>query len=396
MKQKSVMIVFLVALLAIGLTPLAFAGPWGTWYSAGTLINIRQMHAAAYNTTDSVLYVMAGNSDDPQPEDFVGQYNDVVGSQYYKMNTAGAYPVVDTANSGWGPPMMQFNIECWDNVALTTVTACVSAYNADGAFIIGRKLYFTPCNTNASIPWGINDILMTDISTTGGLLGTWSIAGHPATSGAGRVVFDAGWAVHLPSNRLYRVAGREADEGCAGTGVGYLTTAHSGQIQGDGTITNWRSENAIPATANYGMLEIVNNLAIWIGGAYYSAVYVSQIGADGVLGPWTASANPFPSNVGFCSGCSDGDYVYVLTGRVSSSVSLTTCYRAKVNLAGTDLDPWEEVAVYPYSARYAAAAGGAGKFFSTGGRNYTDPSHAQTNDIFTIGYTSAVGDWSMY
>jgi hypothetical protein len=388
MKQKSVTIVFLVAVLAIGLTPLAFAGPWGTWFSAGNLINIRQMHAAAYNTTDSVLYIIGGNSDDPQPLDYVGNSNDVIGTQYYKMNTAGAYPVVDTANSGWGPSLFQYK----DNCGVTS--DCATCYNADGAFIYNGRLYYTPCNLNGT-GWGINDILMTDISTTGGLLGTWSIAGNPAISAPGKVVFDAGWTVHVPSQRVYRIAGREADEGCNGSSAVYLTTADSGEIQSDGTITNWRSENAIPATRQYGMVEIVGNLAIWIGGSYTSPVYVSQIGANGVLGTWTASANPFPSNVSMCSGCVDGGYVYVLIGRVSSSVTLTTCYRA---LAGvSDIGPWEEVAaVYPYQTRYAAAAGGDGKFFSTGGRNYTDPLHLQTNDIFTIGYTTVVGDWSMY
>ena len=389
MKTRFSTITSFVIILTLCISPIAFAG---SWQYAGDLGNARDMHAAVYNATDTTIYILGGQIVTASPEDFVGEGNDSIGVQYIKMDTSGDYPVV--TSWGWGPSLTAYQLTC-------SVTENVASYNFDGAFIYNDRLYITPCNTNATAPWGVNDILMTDIASGGILSGTWVVAATAPVATSGNVLFDAGWALHEPSQRVYVACGREALEACGGGGATRMTNVVSGQFQPDGTITNWRSETAFPGTANdWGMLEIVGDLAVYIAGYNGSvglnAVYVAPIGTDGVIGTWTASANNLPVTAYMQSGCTDGDYVYVLTGRITASTYFTQSYRAKINTGGTDIEAWEVIADTPYQNRYAAACGGDGEYFITGGRDYTNLAGAIVADIYSWSPLADVKDWSLY
>lgn len=391
----------LIAMTSIAAVPDA-------WRYAGDMINNRQMHAAAYNSTDTTLYVIGGNSDPAFPQDNMGYSNDSLGTQYYKFDFSGAAPAI--TEFGWGPTLpSNWKLEC-----VTGTFEIVAEYNADGAFVYNNRVYMTPSNTNGSNAWAVNEILVTDISTTGGLLGTWTVAGNPPVSAAAKAIQDAGWEAY--NGRVYRASGREVNEACGGGSAVYVNRVDSAPINPDGTIGTWRSEAALPIVGSrYGMLAIVNNLAICIpgqvNGTTSSAVYVGQVDGSGAIASWAASANPFPSGIYMMSGGVSGDYVYVCTGRVTSTIELATSYRAKVNALGTDIEAWEAVAGVPFANttsvnnnnRYAAAAGNGGKFFITGGRKigltvpYTNP---MANEIFVltgapvvIGDNAALGTW---
>ncbi len=380
------------------LSAMAFAAVPAAWRLAGNMPNQRQMHTACYNTTDTVLYVLGGNVANPLPQDDAAYANDSLGVLYFKIDTS--TPVPSVSEWGWGPTLpSNWAPDCGSG------REAVAVYNSDGAFIYNGRLYITPGNTNGANAWGINEILMTDISTTGGLLGTWSVTDNPpAPSGAGYVVFDAGWEVY--NNRVYRAAGREALEACTGGGSTYVTSVVSAPINPDGSIGTWRNEASLPADSRWGMLEIVNDLAIFIAGWNSSlgsvdTVYVGQVGAGGAISSWSTSANPFPTVVYMNSGCDDGDYVYVLTGREAGGLGIANSYRAKVNTLGTDIEAWETVASVPYKNKYCGAAGGGGVYILTGGRNQDMASGPITDDLFVlsnapvmVGNKPALGNWT--
>ncbi len=381
MKKVSCIIICVLAM-----TALVSAG---TWELAGDMINGRQMHAAAFDPGTMTLYVIAGNVDVEFPEDLLGQYYDSVGVQYYKV-TPGSPITIDAG--AWGPSLSDFHVDCSGTVAN------VACYNSDGAFIYNGRLYFTPANSNADTPWSFNKIVMTDIDTSGALLGTWSLAGTPPVTTPGNVIFDCGWAVY--GNRLYRVSGREAAEGCTGGTATYIAKVVSGEFQSDGTITNWRDEADLPVATRWGTLQIVDGLAIYAGGTNaggnISAVYVSDLGTNGEITSWVASANPMPVTCYMSSGCANGSYIYVLTGRQDGTNGILNSYRAKVNVAGTDIDAWEAFAAVPYQNKYAAACGGASFFFITGGRDEKATGAPIVNDVYAMYDDTSVSDWTIY
>lgn len=387
--------------MGLGLVGLAGVASAQTFVDAGDLPTARQMHSCAYDVTTKTVYALGGNIPASNGLDVILGVNDSIGADYATIDLSG--PITVSA-SGQGPLMNDFKVNCG------SADDGVATYNSDGAFVYNGKVYMTPGNTNAAAPWAVNKILMTDIGVDGSLAGTWVDATAtnppPAPSGAGNVVFDAGWEVY--NGRVYRALGREALEACGGgSSIAVSGSVVSAPINGDGTIGAWRTETALSVDRRWGSLYIIDGLAVFVGGyevggtTRYSDVYVAPVSSvDGTIGTWSLSANSYPSEIYMSSGCVDhDDEIYVLTGRKEAGVGVTAAYKTKVNAAGTDIEPWTQFATLPVTQghRYGAASGGDGVYVITGGRDDAASSTLlESVWVLNTNVPAAAGQWNLY
>ncbi|MCX7019334.1 MAG: hypothetical protein NTY46_10195 [Candidatus Sumerlaeota bacterium] len=386
---------FSLMVMAVG--SMAF-GAKQAWRLAGQMPNGRWCQSAAYDSTHTTVFIIGGNVDVAFPEDMASSVNDSIASLYFKIDNS-AIPLPEVVEWGWGPSLPP--------AYFVTGTDNIASYGYSSMFVYNNRLYFPPANTNGN-PDGQNVVVMTDISTTGGLLGSWTVAdSNPPSSLAGYLVFDASWRVYPKLGRVYRFGGRDGPVGANPGTWTNISGVVSAPINPDGTIGAWRAEASMPGASRWGTAEIIGDTAVVVvgynaAGTRVNTVYTAQIDpATGVIGSWATSANPFPSTIGMPTSSYDGNYICVLTGRVTASTELTNSYRAAVNGGGTDIGPWEIVAKLPYKNRYGSGCGADGKFFVTGGRNLNVGAYANTKDIFALSYVPVVigdkenlGNWN--
>jgi hypothetical protein len=154
-------------------------------------------------------------------------------------------------------------------------------------------------------------------------------------------------------------------------GEGLLPDVYSAPANADGTLGAWRAESPLPegvythAAAAEGTLYVLGGVVNG-GSDVRSDVYHASIGADGVLGPWSATS-PLPVPLANLGSAIAGGRLYVTGGWTGTEASTAT-YSAPI-LPDKSLGEWSAYAHFaPGRHRHATAQGG-GRLYVSGGVN---------------------------
>ncbi len=111
---------------------------------------------------------------------------------------------------------------------------------------------------------------------------------------------------------------------------------------------------------------------------YRDEVYVSAIGAQGALGPWTVQAHPLPQAMAAAAAAvypkdEDESYIYVLGG-IATGNSFNSVFYTTFNHETGTIGPWTTSPnVLPSPAHYLAAAALNGYLYTVGGYSLDPP-----------------------
>lgn len=144
-----------------------------------------------------------------------------------------------------------------------------------------------------------------------GTLGAWTAG---PTLPAARVRS----AAFTTSNRVYLLGGADINNV-------YTSTVYIAPINEDGTLGTWAAGTALPTINGHMQVLSTKNQAYIFGGhnasAFYSAVYMAPIGADGVLGAWT-SITSLDTPVGGASLFTTSSRVYIASNSTGARNTL--------------------------------------------------------------------------
>ncbi|HJM04543.1 MAG TPA: choice-of-anchor U domain-containing protein [Candidatus Saccharimonadaceae bacterium] len=154
------------------------------------------------------------------------------------------------------------------------------------------------------------------------------------------------------------------------------------------------SANTLPASMDSAGAATYNGYAYVVGGSSSGnprdSVYIAQLGQDGSVGEWAASANALPQAVTDPAVTTYDGYIYVAGGRDSSLDDLNTVYYAAINGDGT-LGSWStSPQTLPVATSYSHAVAFDGYLYIIGG--YQDSARVDT--VYYAPLDGAVGPWS--
>lgn len=154
------------------------------------------------------------------------------------------------------------------------------------------------------------------------------------------------------------------------------------------------SANTLPASMDSPGAATYNGYAYVVGGSSSGnprdSVYIAQLGQDGSVGEWAASANALPQAVTNPAVATYNGYIYVAGGRDSSLDDLNTVYYAAINGDGT-LGGWStSPQTLPVATSYSHAVAFDGYLYIIGG--YQDSTRVDT--VYYAPLDGAVGPWS--
>jgi hypothetical protein len=244
-----------------------------------------------------------------------------------------------------------------DLTGSTSVTANGYVYVLGGWNGIGTvsTVYYAKLNADGSTgTW----------STTTGLPGSFG-EGGTSVAANGYIYYMGGW-----------------DE------IDYSNEVQYARINSDGTLGQWASTTALPAT-RYGATSVAANGYIYVIGGFSpnATVYYSKLNADGTVGSWSTAANALPAARGYATSLVVNGYLYVMGGNNAGAQS--TVYYSKLASNGAPAT-WSTAANALPAARYQAHSAAANGYVYVMGGNGPQ----STVYYSKVGSTGAPGTWS--
>lgn len=140
-------------------------------------------------------------------------------------------------------------------------------------------------------------------------------------------------------------------------------------IAADGSVGAWREATAFSKPILGHTVLVIGSTAVAIAGQNAgrrntAETWTARVGADGMLGEWTAGP-PLPASRFHHAAVASGNFIYVLGGLEITS-STKTVFRNRVSAGGT-LGPWETLDSMPRSRSHEAAFAANGQIYLVGG-----------------------------
>ena len=163
------------------------------------------------------------------------------------------------------------------------------------------------------------------------------------------------------------------------------------QIATDGSLSTWQRGLDFPVGIVLHAAVVANN-RIYVSGGDTTAgrtnrVYVSAIGADGVLGRWQETTHLPPANLYRHTMTAVADTLYV-TGGYDGSVVRSEAYAAHINSDGT-VGTWQS-STMPVAREYRQSVVHDGRLVLLGGRDSTASSGLKRVDSASL----SLGGWT--
>jgi len=172
-----------------------------------------------------------------------------------------------------------------------------------------------------------------------------------------------------------------------------------------GLTGDWQPDRSLPI----GLVDLFGVAAgghvVVMGGQdadfhYHDEVYVSAIGDQGALGPWTGQAHPLPQPMAAAAAAvypkdDDESFIYVLGGIAGGNSFNTVFYTTLDHTTGT-IGPWTtSVYTLPVPAHYLAAAAMNGYLYVAGGYSLDPPFDNALDEVFyaPIQSDGSLGPW---
>jgi N-acetylneuraminic acid mutarotase len=214
-----------------------------------------------------------------------------------------------------------------------------------------------------------------------GTVGAWSeVASLPAPRALSDLVADG--------RVLYAIGGAEAGES--------RSTVYFGDVGADGTIDAWSATAALPEPRKSHAAFAAHGFVYAIGGADQAnqraaTAYVARIVEGGALGAWQ-EVTPLPEPRAQAAGVYHGGFIYVIGGDADGKAPRTTVYYAPVDPADGAIGAWREGSQLPEGRVRATAAADAGHLYLFGGEGL-----AETAQVLhaPIGADGAPGAWQL-
>jgi hypothetical protein len=188
-----------------------------------------------------------------------------------------------------------------------------------------------------------------------GSLGNWETA-----NSLPQAVFFLGAAVW--NHTIYAVGGT--------TDFNAVDNIYSARIQGDGSLSAWESQTALPAkldsavTAVNGGLYLIGGIAN--GGGIQQQTYYSKINAGGTLASWNRTTD-YPQYLANVAGVATSGRLFCFGG-FNGSAAISNCYSAAV-LGDGSMGAWSVATSLPQPLTFHAAGTGGSYVFVSGGNN---------------------------
>jgi len=180
-------------------------------------------------------------------------------------------------------------------------------------------------------------------------------------------------------------------------GLTSSSNVYSSVINSDGTLGSWILEtNALPGPLSHSQALVTKNKVYLLGGYdgtnWVSTVYVSNINADGTLGPWMTGV-PLPINLSESQAVITNDRVYLIGGRISVNNYSSFVYTALIDANG-NIGTWELGPMLPTPIANAQAAVIKNKLYIIGG--FDGVNYLSTIYYATINTDGSIMNWNSY
>lgn len=187
----------------------------------------------------------------------------------------------------------------------------------------------------------------------------------------------------VTKNRIYLLGGEIAGS--------YSSAVYFAPINNDGSIGTWLSGTPLPAAVAHSQVIVYNNRVYLIGGytgSYSSVVYTAPIDADGVIGTWTTSTS-LPVAVSHSQAVLTNNRIYLIGSMVSGANS-SAVYTTQINADGT-LGTWSTATALPSAVSQAQVVASKNRIYLVGGNNGSGVSSVYTA---TVGNNGVLSAWS--
>lgn len=174
----------------------------------------------------------------------------------------------------------------------------------------------------------------------------------------------------------------------------YTNIVYTAPVNSDGTLGTWVTGTSLPGVLGYSQAIITKNRVYLLGGktstsVNVSTVYTAPINADGTLGTW-ATGISLPSDLSSSQSVITKNRVYLFCGGTNSGF-VSTVYTAPINADGT-LGSWSTGTSLPSILAGSTAIVTKNRIYLCGG--YNGSTWVSTSYTATINSDGLIGTWT--